>query len=367
MKKSLLICIAIIFVLLLTACAVSIGKNANLPDVSPSPAADASPSPEPTPEPTPEPEPEYFTLSFVGDCTLACAPGFQGGPNGYDTITGGDVAYPFAKTAQYFAEDEFTMANCECCFTESTLATDKTFTFKTGAEYAGVFPAGGVEFVTLANNHVLDFGQQGYADTKAALDDAGIAYAGRDEWTVYETAHGLKLGIYAVSFGTVEQIKAGIAAVQDAGADFIIAALHFGDEGSYQANFDQKAQAHAAIDAGADFVYGSHPHTLQPMEEYGGGLITYSMGNWSFGGNTNPRDKDTLILQLSLCRAADGAVSLSDYATIPCSSSGEQSYNNYQPVVCAEDDAAYARVLSKLDGSFTGANLSISYGYSANE
>lgn len=323
--------------------------------------------PDTTPEPTPTPVPEVFTLHFVGDCTLASAIGFQGGPNGYDTIVGGDFAYPFAETVDYFSDDDFTMANCECCFTESSAATAKTFTFKASADYAQVFPEGSVEFVTLANNHVLDYGQQGYDDTKAALDEVGVAYAGRDEWTLYETQRGLKIGIYAVSFGTVEQIRKGIAAVKDAGADFIIAALHFGDEGSYQVNADQRNQAHAAIDAGADFVYGSHAHTLQPSEKYAGKYIYYSMGNWSFGGNTNPRDKDTFLLRLTVEKTADGQVSVTEREEIPCASSGEQSFNNYQPVPCAEDSEAYNRVLSKLDGSFTGSNLSIGYGYSANE
>jgi len=325
--------------------------------------------PEEPPAPEETPAPEYFTLNFVGDCTLASAPGFQGGANGYDTITGGDVNYPFAETVQYFTDDDFTMANCECCFTQSNNATAKTFTFKTDASYADVFPAGSVEFVTLANNHVRDYGLEGYDDTKAALDAVGVGYAGRDEWTVYETERGLKIGVYAVSFGSVDQIKTGIAAVKDAGAEFIIAALHFGDEGSYQVNADQKAQAHAAIDAGADFVYGSHPHTLQPMEEYNGGLITYSMGNWSFGGNTNPRDKDTFFLRLQVCRDAEGNISISEYSVTPCACSGETSFNNYQPVVYDKDtdSEAYQRVLSKLDGTFTGENLSIGYSYSANE
>ena len=324
-------------------------------------------APTPTPTPTPTPAPEYYTLHFVGDCTLASAVGFQGGANGYDTITGGDFSYPFAKTREYFADDDFTMANCECCLTTSTAATAKTFTFKTSADYAKVFPEGSVEFVTLANNHVLDYGQTGYDDTKAALDAVGVAYAGRDEWTVYETERGLRIGIYAVSFGTVEQIRKGIAAVQDAGADFIIAALHFGDEGSYQINADQRAQAHAAVDAGADFVYGSHAHTLQPSEEYQGKYIYYSMGNWTFGGNTNPRDKDTFFLRLTVERIADGVCTVKEREEIPCASSGVTAYNNYQPVTYAPDSEEYQRVLSKLDGSFTGANLSIGYGYTANE
>ena len=312
-------------------------------------------------------EPERFSLNFVGDCTLAANPAYQGGPNGYDTITGGDFSYPFAKTLSYFSDDDFTFANLECCLTETREARAKTFVFRTGPEYARVLTEGSVEFVTLANNHVLDFGQQGYDDTKAAVAAEGIAYAGRDEYELYETERGLKIGVYAVSFGTVEQIQAGIQKVRDAGAEFVIAALHWGDEGSYQVNPDQRAQGHAAVEAGADFVYGSHPHTLQPVEEYQGVLIYYSMGNWTFGGNTNPRDKDTLILHLTVERAADGSVRVVEAENIPCSCSGEESYNNYQPVPLSEDDPRYARVLSKLDGSFTGADLSIGYGYTANE
>ena len=323
--------------------------------------------PEASPEVTPEPEPEYFTLHFIGDCTLASSAYYQGGPNGYDTVINGDFSYPFAKTVQYFNDDDFTMANLECCFTESNAAVAKTFTFKTHAEYVKIMTEGSVEFVTLANNHVLDFGQQGYADTKAAVEAEGIAYAGRDEWAVYETDRGLKIGVYAVSFGTLDQIRKGVKAVREAGAEFVIAALHFGDEGSYQFNKEQQSQAEAAIDAGADFVYGSHAHTLQPVEVYDGKYIYYSMGNWTFGGNTNPRDKDTFILRLTVEKAPDGTVTVKEREHIPCASSGETNWNNYQPVPYPEDSEGYARVLSKLDGTFTGANLSIGYGYTANE
>lgn len=341
-------------------------ESAPIPTETPT-VPEQTPEPENTPTPTPQPEPEYFTLSFIGDCTLACSEYYQGTQYGYDTVINGDWAYPFAKTIQYFIDDDFTFANLECSLTESTNRTDKTFTFKTSADYAKIMTEGGVEFVTLANNHVLDYGQDGYADTKAALDAEGIAYAGRDEYALYTTESGLIIGVYAVSFGTVEQIRTGIQAVRDLGAEFVIAALHWGTEGSYSVNSDQITQAHAAIDAGADFVYGSHPHTLQPYEEYNGHYIYYSMGNWTFGGNTDPRDKDTFILRLTVERAPDGSVSVCDREHIPCACSGVVNGNNYQPVPYAEGSEEYARVLSKLDGSFSGSDLSIGYGYSNNE
>ena len=328
---------------------------------------EATPVPTPEPTPTPTPEPERYIFHFVGDCTLASDAYHQGGPDGYDTVIHGDFAYPFAKTVQYFADDDFTFANLECALTTSTNATAKTFVYKADADYAKIMTEGGVEFVSLANNHVLDYGQAGYADTKAAVEAVGLGYAGRDEWALYQTERGLVVGVYAVSFGTVEQIRAGIAAVKAAGAEFVIAALHYGDEGSYHANRQQIDQSHAAIDAGADFVYGSHAHTLQPVEEYNGHFIYYSMGNWTFGGNTNPRDKDTFILRMTLERAADGSVTVVEREHIPCACSGETNRNNYQPTPYEPDSDGWKRVMSKLDGSWTGSNLSIGYGYTANE
>lgn len=318
-------------------------------------------------EPEPERDPEYFTITMIGDCTLASVPSYAGTASGYDMVVGDDYAYPFAKTVQFFRDDDFTFANLECCLTDANNPVAKTFTFKADESYAKIMSEGGVEFVTLANNHILDYGEEGVSDTKNALDLEGISYAGRDEYAVYVTDSGLTIGVYAVSFGNVAQIQKGIAALKELGAEFIIAALHWGDEGSYNVNADQVTQGHAAIDAGADIVYGSHPHTLQPVEEYNGHYIYYSMGNWTFGGNTNPRDKDTFILRLTVERASDGTVSIVEREHIPCASSGEVNGNNYQPVPYEEDSDEYERTLSKLDGTFTGQNLSIGYTYSANE
>ena len=341
------------------------------PPESASPAESAAPSagPSSTPEPTPTPEPEVFNLSFIGDITPDTVAYYRGSSVAYqNVVTTDNLGYVFEKTIQYFEDDDFTMANFECALTNETTASDKNFTFRAPPEYAGILTEGSVEFVTLGNNHVLDYGEQGYADTKATLDGVGIGYAGRDEYTVYETESGLKIGVYAVSFpDSTAQIENGIAALKEAGAEFIIAALHWGDEGSYQVNATQTAQGHAAIDAGADVVYGSHPHTLQECEEYNGGYIYYSMGNWSFGGNTNPRDKDTIIVKLTVMRDIDGSISITGREHIPCASSGEKNSNNYQPVPYDVGSEEYERTLSKIDGTFTGSNLSIGYGYDISE
>ena len=317
--------------------------------------------------PTPESTPQYFELSFVGDCTLASTTYNKKLAISYENVVGDNYAYPFEKTVQYFKDDDFTFANLECALTASTASDDKNFCFRADPSYAQILTAGGVEFVTLGNNHVLDYGEQGYADTKAALDAVGVSYAGRDEEKIYETNSGLKIGVYAVSFGKTQQIKDGVAALRAAGAEFVIAALHWGDEGCYDVNDLQKEQGHAAIDSGADIVIGSHPHTLQPVEEYNGKYIYYSMGNWSFGGNTAPRDPDTIILKLKVERDISGKVSIVDRTHIPCACTGVVGGNNYQPVPYEKDSEQYKRTLSKIDGTFDGPNLTIGYQYNFSE
>ncbi|MFB0919505.1 MAG: CapA family protein [Oscillospiraceae bacterium] len=367
-SKALIVVSRLVAIAATVSLCLLLSTTSRLPQVV---TAEAQETPATTPAastaPTPEPTPQYFELSFVGDCTLASTTYNKKLAISYENVVKDNYAYPFEKTVQYFKDDDFTFANLECALTVSTSSDDKNFCFRADPAYAQILTNGSVEFVTLGNNHTLDYGEQGYDDTKATLDSAGICYAGRDEGKIYETKSGLKIGVYALSFGKTEQIKAGVAALKAAGAEFVIAAIHWGDEGSYDVNGLQKEQGHAAIDAGADIVIGSHPHTLQPVEEYNGKYIYYSMGYWSFGGNTAPRDPDTFILKLKVERDIDGTISVADRKYIPCACTGVVGGNNYQPVPYEEGSEQYTRTLSKLDGSFDGPNLTIGYQYNFSE
>lgn len=322
------------------------------------------PTPESTPEPTPEPEPEYFTLSFVGDCTLASSQHHKGSAYAFEVITGEDYAYPFAETVQYFRDDYLSFANLESTFTTATQSNGGTFVFKSDPVYANVLAEGGIEFVTLANNHADDFLAQGREDTRAALDAVGVEYAGDDEWYICQRGDGVKVGVYCALYPELAgpaKTVAGVTALKEAGAEVIVCALHWGIEGSYQVLAAQEAVAYAAIDAGADIIWGSHPHVLHRTEEYNGGFILYSLGNWSFGGNTAPRDRDTAIAQITIKRDTDGSVSMDQVELIPCKLSGTDAYNDYQPRPYAPETAEYDRAMSKLDGSFAGPDLTIDY------
>ena len=335
------------------------------PSPSPSPEPTPSPTPEPTPEPTPDPTPEYFTVSMVGDCTLSSS---QYNSHFEDTLKG-DMSWPFSGTLQYFEDDYLTIANLECSLSEEKLTGSTTFQFCGAAENAQILVEGSVDFVTLANNHTLDFGETGLENTKKSLDAVGVPCAGPNESYVYSRDDGIVVGLYAARWLAGEaEIRAGVSALAEReDIDLVICLMHWGLEGSYRVTESQKQLGRTAIDAGADIVYGSHPHVLQQIDEYNGGYIVNSLGNWSFGGNTNPRDKDTVIAKLEVTRAADGTVSVTDLTLIPCASSGVTDGNNYQPVPYEEGSEEYARTISKLDGSFTGANLTIPYEYGFNE
>lgn len=329
------------------------------PEPSPSPMPSPSPTPSPTPEPTPTPEPEYFVISMVGDCTLSSS---QLYPH-FEYILDGDMSWPFSGTVQYFEDDYLTIANLECSLSAEKLHGSSTFWFCGAEENAQILVDGCVDFVTLANNHTMDFGQKGLDNTKASLDKYGVPYAGPNESYVFEREDGIRVGLFAAKWlATQAEITAGVSALaQREDVDIVICLMHWGNEGSYRVTESQRQLGQAAIDAGADIVYGSHPHVLQQVDEYNGGYIVNSLGNWSFGGNTAPRDRDTAIVQFTVKRDVDGSISVEGWEAIPCRLSSTEAYNDYRPEPYEEGSEEYERAMSKLLGTFTGPDLVVDY------
>lgn len=322
-------------------------------------------APQPPETPTePAAAPQQYTLSFVGDCTLASSQFHRGSPGSFRAVIGDDMSRPFSGTAAYFLHDSLTIANLECTLTDAVAAPRGLFGFAADPAYVDMLTAGGVDMVTLANNHSGDFGSAAYAQTGETLDAVGVAWAGENEWTLVETADGLTVGLYCTGASLSPAIEPCLAALKDmraAGAELCIVLPHWGKEGSYRPTAAQRAFAEAAAAGGADLIVGSHPHVLQPVEECGTALVAYSLGNYVFGGNTNPRDRDTAILQVTYTRQDDGTLARTDVTRVPCSLSGTPGRNDYSPVPYDPDSPEAARALSKLDGSFTGPDLVIDY------
>ena len=358
-------------------------------DPTPAPHMTPDPTPEhadPTPEPIPETEPESFVLSFIGDLTLASSPGVP--LNFWQTING-DYAYPFSNVKQYFADDEYTLGNLECTFSDQNLQSIEYFNFRAPTEYANILLEGGVDFVTTANNHTNDFREAGKRDTWATLENYDIAFGKNEQAQIVTTPNGLKLGIYCLTglldvptnTWWIEEDKA-VAAVRELkaqGPDLIICMFHMGAELNYypeKKTADNCNVCRRCIDEGADIIYSSHPHCLQPIEAYNGGLIFYSMGNFIFGGNSMPKDQDTAIVQLTVTRASNGNVSLGDYSIIPCCIASKPvtdpslsaavrgvntPYNDLRPTPYEEGTDDYVRALSKINGTYDGPDGRVDY------
>jgi len=316
-----------------------------------------SPTPTPTPVPTPTPPPEPIVISMVGDCTLSSSQR----ENEFDKVMGDDYSYPFFMVEEIFEKDDFTIINLENSFSDEKLYGSDPFLFRAPAAYAKILTEGNVELATMGNNHTNEFGKKGVENTKAALDAEGILHLHDNTGAIYEI-RGMKLGVFVSKYlPSAEMVRKGVSALKADGADFIIACIHWGVEGRYRQVDTQEAVGRAAINAGADIVCGTHPHVLQPVEEYNGGHIMYSLGNFSFGGNTKPRDMDSAIAQAVIEESPDGGYVLKELKFIPVSISGESKKNNFQPVLVEEGSEEYERVMSKLDGTFKGPNLSVDY------
>lgn len=294
-----------------------------------------------------------ITISAAGDCTF-----------GSDRITSSSVnfyavyrkannpAYFFKKVQKYFAQDDLTLVNFEGTLTNRTTRADKKYAFRGSPGYVNILKKGSIEAVSFANNHCRDFGSGSYTDTITCFTKNDIAYSSYAKVGIYKVK-GKKIGMISVngldgSGYAKTLIHNGMKKLRERKADLYIVSMHSGVEYQTTPNSAQKDVAHYAVNQGADLVLGHHPHILQGIEKYKGRYIVYSLGNFCFGGNSNPRDKDTMVFQQTFVfqgskqKRTQGKVKI-----IPCSLSSTSGINNYQPTPVTGEKRAH--VLRKLD------------------
>ncbi len=239
-----------------------------------------------------------------------------------DLITTEGAEAPFQYTADVLKSADITIGNLECPITSTGMAADKTYTFMAPPAAAESLSFAGFDLVSLANNHVLDYGITGLQSTLDHLSAEGIlsAGAGIDAANayapVYVESQGLLLAFlayvdvpttdYDYKAWTAGENKPGVAWVnpdrmaadiQEAKtkADLVIILMHNGYEIVQKVSEDQQIQARLAIESGADLVIGSHPHVLQRVETYQEGLIVYSMGNFVFDNFLFPPNYSAIL------------------------------------------------------------------------
>lgn len=358
MKKQILRLLPFLFILLLSGCA-SPEEVPAVPEATEI-LAETVPAVTEAPEET-LPETERFWLTFVGDCTLGTHPGNYNADTGFVKLVGEDYRYPFENVISLFEEDECSFANLEGPLCDDGTSVVKKHTFRGPREFVRILTENSVEAVSLANNHTLDYGTRGYLETKETLEAAGIPYVERDASRVFTTENGLTVGLYGAVYDRMdkETILSGIRNLDRQGLDLVIFVPHWGYEGSFVPNREQVALGRAAIEAGADIVWGSHPHVLQPVEAWENGIIFYSLGNFVFGGNGKPGDFDTAIIRQEVLRHPDGTVNLGETVLIPACISSEPRWNNFQPVLCEAGTDSYDRILAKLSGTWKQSCIKI--------
>ena len=317
------------------------------------------------------------TISATGDVTIG-GDTRKSGKSVFDKqleqeINGLD--FPFENTREIFEADDMTLVNFEGTLTTTRSKTKNSFSFAAPPEYVQVLTSGHVEAVSLENNHIMDHGEQGYEDTCRTLAGAGILYSGHLGSSIYTTETGVDIGM--LSYQTFngkypaiyEAIEGDIQMLRDAGCELVIVSYHWGDEKDYVPNERQVPLGRTTIDAGADLVIGHHSHRMNPIEEYNGKYICYSLGNFSFAGNTRPDDMDTYIFQQRWRVYPDsGVVENEGFRIVPCSISSQEKINDFKPTPAdaANSDAIVKRLLDlnkKLEKNFKSTGVQAVSGY----
>ena len=300
------------------------------------------------------PTPTTLTVTFAGDCTLGTDVNFSSDTSfntKYEAVD--DPSYFLANVADIFKNDDLTVVNMEGTLTTSSTRQDKTFAFKGPADYAQILVKGNVETASLANNHSRDYGEQSYTDTISALENAGIGTFGYDRID-YREVNGVKvalIGTYELAkhLDIQDELKQNIKTAKENGAQLVAVYFHWGTEKETVPDETQIQLGHIAVDEGADLVIGSHPHVIQGYEKYNGRYIVYSLGNFCFGGNPNPSDKDCMIFQQTFTVTGNDVATDDNINVIPCSISSVSNSNNYQPTPATGDEKT--RIEAKIKKS----------------
>lgn len=313
------------------------------------PGAD-SPSQPKQPETTaPPPDRREIKMSFTGDCLIGSDYGRHGAESFNWYADNNEPAYFFSAVKEVFENDDITVVDCETVLSDSSdigpvfKEEDPGYWYKGPSSNAAILAEGGVEIASVANNHTWDYGSIGFHDTVQSLADHGIL-AGENMKPIYYEVNGITVGVLCCNcWATYQanQIEQKIIEM-NACSDIQVVVPHGGTMNIYEPEQWRINAFRRFIDAGAEVVAAGHPHTLQPLEAYNGGVIVYSLGNFCYGGSRHPENA-TVILSVTLS-FADGVYEGLRYEVLPCYLYTTPQ-NNYKPELIPSTHAAYYRIL----------------------
>lgn len=312
-----------------------------------------------------EVEKKEILITSAGDCTLGTDTnfGYEGSFQYELDVYNNDYSHIMSNVKNIFENDDYTIVNLETTFTESNFKADKgsgvAYHFKGPKEYVNILTSSSIEGVTVSNNHIYDYGEQGFKDTIDTLRENNLDYCG-EGYKILKEIKGIKIGFLGYQ-GWIDSeelkntIREDIKELRDNGAKIVIPYFHWGEEKAFEPNETQMNLARYSIDSGADMVLGSHSHVIGTLENYKEKLIAYSLGNFSFGGNFNPSDKRTFILQSKFDFENDEIVKI-QHKIIPALISSVEYKNDYVPTVANEQmKEEIISTLNELSPTIKGA------------
>lgn len=251
-----------------------------------------------------------------------------------DAIAQYGAAYPLAPVAALMRRADLTVVNLECAITASSrrwTGTPKAFYFGAPLQAADTLVSAGVDMVSLANNHILDYGAQGMRDTLEQLDRHGIHYTGagenrrealqpaivrrdgltagmvafcdhQDDFAAQDDRPGIAHITFDDERAAISTLEAALAPLLQAGIDWPVLSLHWGPNMVTRPSGVFRRAAHAAIDMGWKILFGHSAHVFQGIEIYRGCPVIYAAGDLVDDYYVDPgfRNDQQLLLELTL-------------------------------------------------------------------
>lgn len=233
-----------------------------------------------------------ITLAFVGDIMLDRKVKESILING-----GGDFRYPFEKIYKSLREYDILFGNLEGPISDKGRDFGSLYSFRMDPKAVEGLAFAGFDILSLANNHIGDWGQEAEEDTLTRLERAGILSAGTDYLPKIIDINNTKIAFLAFYSAPETEIKKSVELAK-LNADIIITSFHFGEEYQKEPNDYQKRLARLAVDAGANLVVGHHSHVIQEVELYNNSYIAYSLGNFVFDQDFSEDTMKGMLLEV---------------------------------------------------------------------
>ncbi len=268
--------------------------------------------------PADRPKEKEYELLFVGDIMLS-----RGVEYYIQKVGGGDYRYPFAKISDELRAADLLVGNLENPISSRGKNQGSAYSFRANPKALDGLSFAGFDVLSLANNHMWDYGTEALEDTVGFLGEwgmkgvgAGGNYAEANSPVFAELPDGTRIAFFSftnlmprsleatetrpgLSQFEPELIKERIFGVQNQ-ADIVVVLPHWGEEYETSANEFQKRFARELVNAGADLVVGHHPHVVQEVELWKQGWIAYSLGNFVFDQRFSDDTKQGLILRVKV-------------------------------------------------------------------